>query len=98
VDDDSRAFEVACQLFVELVTEYLEGTLEPPLDVAMTTHLQECTDCREYLAQIRATISATGRLTVERLGPRAMRHLVTEFHEVLRSPARRPSQSPWSPS
>jgi anti-sigma factor RsiW len=94
MDDDARAFEVACVLFVELVTEYLEGTLDPPLDEAFTTHLLECTDCREYLAQIRATISATGRLTVERLGPRAMGRLVTEFREVLSSPVPRQLESP----
>jgi anti-sigma factor RsiW len=94
MDDDARAFEVACLLFVELVTDYLEGTLDPPLEEAVSAHLDECADCREYLAQIRATISATGRLTAERLGPRAMQRLVTEFRMILGSPVPRPLETP----
>lgn len=94
MDDESPAFEVACLLFVELVTGYLDGTLDPPMHEAMTTHLKQCPDCWEYLTQTRATIATTGRLTTEALDPRALGELVTQFRHLLGSPARPPPESP----
>lgn len=49
--------QIVCQQWVEIVTEYLEGTLPPGLQSAADRHLAECTHCREYLEQMRRTIS-----------------------------------------
>ena len=94
MDDDARAFGVACLVFVELVTDYLDDALDPPRHAAMTAHLRTCPDCGEYLAQIRATISATGRLRAEAFDPRIMADLVTEFHHLLGAETHRSIERP----
>jgi anti-sigma factor RsiW len=64
--------DVVCQQAVELVTDYLEGTLSRTDRRRFEAHLAGCPHCTEYLAQMRATIALTGRITPEDLTP-AMR-------------------------
>jgi anti-sigma factor RsiW len=52
-----RGGQIVCQRWVEIVTDYLEGALPPALQEAADWHLADCPHCREYLAQIRHTIS-----------------------------------------
>jgi anti-sigma factor RsiW len=54
--------ELACQDIVELVTAYLEHALEPSDRERFEEHLVFCDGCSTYLDQMRATITATGRL------------------------------------
>jgi anti-sigma factor RsiW len=54
--------ELSCQEIVELVTEYLEGTIEEPLRAAFEAHLAECDGCAHYLEQIEATIRIAGTI------------------------------------
>jgi anti-sigma factor RsiW len=61
--------DLACQQAVELVTGYLEGTLSRAARRRFEAHLAGCPHCTEYLAQMRETISLTGRLTPEDLTP-----------------------------
>ena len=61
--------DLVCQQVVELVTEYLEGTLPRPGRLRFEKHLAGCPHCTEYLAQIRATIALMGRNTPEDLSP-----------------------------
>ncbi len=65
----SRRDELACQQAVELVTDYLEGTLRRRDRRRFERHLAGCPNCTEYLAQMRATIRVTGRLTADDLSP-----------------------------
>jgi anti-sigma factor RsiW len=67
-----REDELVCQEVVELVTDYLEGTLTRSQHRRFEAHLAGCEHCTEYLAQIRATIRLTGRLRADDLTP-AMR-------------------------
>ena len=60
---------LACQEMVELVTEYLEGTLSRSQRRRFEAHLAGCEHCTEYLEQMRATIRLTGRLRAEDLSP-----------------------------
>jgi anti-sigma factor RsiW len=62
--------DLVCQQAVELVSEYLEGTLSRSARRRFEAHLAGCPHCTEYLAQIRETISLTGRLALEDLTPR----------------------------
>jgi anti-sigma factor RsiW len=64
-----RVRDLVCQQAVELVTDYLEGRLSRPARRRFETHLADCPHCTEYLAQMRATISLTGRLAPEDLSP-----------------------------
>jgi anti-sigma factor RsiW len=65
-----RHRDLVCQQVVELVTDYLEGRLSRAARRRFDAHLAGCPHCTEYLAQMRATISLTGRLTPEDLTPR----------------------------
>lgn len=47
---------LTCRELVELVTDYLEGALNPDAQREFVAHLAECEDCLRYLAQIRQTV------------------------------------------
>ena len=60
---------MSCQELVELVTDYLEGALEPDERARFEEHLAECAGCRAYLAQMRSTlrlVRATDTAELER--------------------------------
>jgi anti-sigma factor RsiW len=59
--------DLVCQQAVELVTDYLEGTLSRRARRRFEAHLAGCPNCTEYLAQMRETIRLTGRLEPEDL-------------------------------
>jgi anti-sigma factor RsiW len=70
---------ISCQELVELVTDYLEGALEPADLRRFEEHLAGCGKCTEYLAQLQATIRVTGTLTPDDLSPEAERELLEVF-------------------
>lgn len=74
-----RRRSVVCQQAVELVTDYLEGALSRRERARFEAHLAECPHCREYLAQIRETIAAMGRVEPETLGPEVRDELVALY-------------------
>ncbi len=51
-----------CDQLVELVTAYLDGTLDAGTRARFDVHLLECEGCENYLQQFRATISTVGRI------------------------------------
>jgi anti-sigma factor RsiW len=61
--------QLMSQRAVELVTHYLEEALSRADRRKFEKHLVGCSHCTEYLAQIRATISVTGRVTLADLSP-----------------------------
>jgi anti-sigma factor RsiW len=74
-----RPDPLVCREAVALVTDYLEGRL-PARDVArLEAHLGDCPHCSEYLAQMRATIDALGRVEVDDLGDDALDDLVSLY-------------------
>ena len=74
-----RRRDLVCQQAVELVTDYLEGSLSRSARRRFEAHLAGCPHCTEYLAQMRATISLTGRLTPEDLTPQMREELVEVY-------------------
>ena len=53
---------LVCKEFVELVTDYLEGTLPAEERARMDAHLAECDGCAGYLEDLRrlvGTLAAT---------------------------------------
>jgi anti-sigma factor RsiW len=58
------AEHLSCQEIVELVTEYLEGTLPPDTASLFEEHLNFCDGCEVYLDEMRATIAAVGRVDI----------------------------------
>jgi anti-sigma factor RsiW len=59
--------DLTCKELVELITGYLEGTLRGRQRRRFESHLAACDGCTRYLAQMEATIRATGTLTEEQV-------------------------------
>jgi len=76
--------DLVCRQAVELVTDYLEGTLSARARRRFEAHLSACPHCTEYLAQMRETIRLAGRLEPEDLTPQA-REEFTDLYRRWRS-------------
>jgi anti-sigma factor RsiW len=74
-----RRRRLTCQQVVELVTEYLDGVMEPPRRARFETHLAGCDGCAAYLEQFRTTISVVGRLDAEDVPGPVMSELLSAF-------------------
>jgi predicted anti-sigma-YlaC factor YlaD len=61
-DFSTTADEVTCQQFVELITDYFEGTLAARTLSHVEEHLVMCDWCVTYLEQMEATIASLGAL------------------------------------
>ena len=73
--------ELTCQELVEVVTDYLEGTMPPERRLLFEEHLALCDWCQTYLEQMRATIRLTGTLEEENLTPEAREALLDVFRD-----------------
>ncbi|HEY6688650.1 MAG TPA: zf-HC2 domain-containing protein [Propionibacteriaceae bacterium] len=73
---------VHCQEIVELVTDYLEGALDPDMTAEVQAHLELCDGCDIYVEQIRATIRALGKMPVATLSEKAQAELVRAFRDM----------------
>ncbi|MBK8026804.1 MAG: zf-HC2 domain-containing protein [Chloroflexi bacterium] len=58
---------MTCEEMVELVTNYLEGTLPAADHLRFESHIAECQGCHHYLDQMRKTIDLTGRIADDTL-------------------------------
>ncbi len=67
-----RRHDLVCQQVVELITDYLEGSLSRSDRRRFETHLRACPNCTAYLAQMRTTIAETGSLHPEDLSDEAL--------------------------
>jgi predicted anti-sigma-YlaC factor YlaD len=63
------ADEVTCQQFVELVTDYFEGTLRPRTLGLVEEHLVMCDWCVTYTEQMQATIGGLHELKEDAVPP-----------------------------
>jgi anti-sigma factor RsiW len=72
---------LACQELVELVTDYLEGRLEPVDRERFDAHIAGCDACTAYLEQMRTTLEALGRIPAESLSAQAQEELLVAFRE-----------------
>lgn len=57
-----NAGEMSCEELVELVTDYLEGSLSLAERRRFHFHLDRCPGCREYLDQMRTSVAMLGGL------------------------------------
>lgn len=73
--------ELACQDFVELVTEYLEGALPQTESARFEAHVEICPPCTEYLEQMRQTLRLLGRLTEDSIPPDGRDQLLRVFKD-----------------
>ena len=73
--------ELNCQEIVELVTDYVEGTMDPGLRNAFEAHLATCEGCTHYLDQIEATIRLAGTIEPDALSPGFRAGLLEAFRD-----------------
>jgi predicted anti-sigma-YlaC factor YlaD len=74
---------MSCRELVELVTEYLEGTLDASDRARFEEHLEECEGCRTYLEQMRTTLRLV-READELEAPPEVTGLMAAFREYRR--------------
>ncbi|GAB3235619.1 zf-HC2 domain-containing protein [Mycolicibacterium hippocampi] len=71
--------DMACDELVELVTAYLDGSLDPDTRVRFDEHLLECDGCASYLQQFRSTVATLGAVGDEEIEPGFRRKLLDAF-------------------
>jgi anti-sigma factor RsiW len=82
--------DLSCQELVELVTDYLERRMSVDERSRFEMHLCYCAPCRTYLAQVRATVGAAGRVGEETLPADARDALLAAFRGWRRGPGGTP--------
>ena len=72
---------LSCRELVEIVTDYLEGSLPPERRVAFEQHLTICPGCQLYLEQMRETIRVTGSLAEDSITPEVQEVMLNAFRD-----------------
>jgi anti-sigma factor RsiW len=72
---------LTCEEIVELITEYLEGSMAPDVRVRFERHVAICPPCRAFLAQMRETIRLSGQVRAESLSGPAREALLAAFRD-----------------
>jgi anti-sigma factor RsiW len=57
--------DVTCRQLVEVLTDYLEGVLDPQQRADIERHIVICSGCATYVEQMRTTIDLLGRVAEE---------------------------------
>jgi anti-sigma factor RsiW len=70
---------MTCQELVELITDFLDGTLAPSERLRFEAHLRTCSGCAAYIDQMRSTIRLLGKLNEESISAAARHELLTTF-------------------
>jgi len=70
-----------CNELVELVTAYLDGSLDLEERARFDMHLLECDGCENYLQQFRSTVATVGKIPFDELDPAFRNRLITAFRE-----------------
>jgi anti-sigma factor RsiW len=70
---------MSCKELVEVVTDYLEGSMADTDRLRFEAHLEECPYCVNYVDQMRETITVLGELTEESISSEARGELLEAF-------------------
>jgi len=77
---NANSLQLSCRELVELVTDYLEGTLDPARLAALDAHLLGCDGCDTYVEQMRQTVAALRGLgNGETVSPATRRAVLAAF-------------------
>jgi anti-sigma factor RsiW len=74
--------DLPCNDFVELTTEYLEGTLPLEERLVVERHLAHCAPCIDYLEQLRSVMHVAGELHEEDIPEPMMESLMDAFRAL----------------
>jgi len=70
-----------CRQVVELMTDYLDGTLSASDRERFEEHISGCDGCRAYLAELRITREVVGRLAAESIPKSVEDELLKAFRD-----------------
>ena len=70
-----------CNQFVELVTAYLDGSLDVETRSRFDMHVLECDGCDNYLQQFRTTVATLGKVDDSDLNPAFRDRLMNAFRD-----------------
>lgn len=76
---------MTCRQVVELMTDYLEGSLPARDRARFEEHIAGCDGCRAYLAQLRRTREVVGRIADEPMPASVERELIEAFRNWRRA-------------
>jgi len=76
---------ITCQEVVELVTDYLEQSVDDKTRAEIEAHLALCPGCDEYLRQMRTTLEALGHVPLDSLSDAARQELLAAFRQSPRT-------------
>lgn len=74
--------DLDCNVLVELVTAYIDDSLDPGTRARFDLHLVECDGCEAYLQQFRAAISTIGDIQADQLDPALRGRLLGAFRDI----------------
>ena len=70
---------LTCTGLTDLVTDYLDRSLDPQRALTFETHAVFCPGCRVFLAQIRETVERLHSLSLEPVAPDERDALVAAY-------------------
>jgi predicted anti-sigma-YlaC factor YlaD len=73
--------DLDCNELVELVTAYLDRSVDAETQKRVVDHLALCDGCQQYVDQFRQTIRVLGELPPERLTDDARAGLLDAFRD-----------------
>ncbi|ALE07742.1 anti-sigma factor [Arthrobacter sp. ERGS1:01] len=73
---------MSCQQVVELVSDYLDGALDPSTATLVEEHLAQCPGCATYLEQMRQTIGLLGAVREDQLSEATRTGLMAAFRDL----------------
>ena len=73
---------LVCQEFVELVTDYLEGTLPETDRIRFEAHLAECDGCAGYLEDMRRLVGSLNQVVEPPPDSETRQALTRAFREL----------------
>ena len=56
---------ISCKEMVDLIMDYLDGSLDPETSKNFDMHIEGCTDCHTFLDTYRKTVSLTRQISYE---------------------------------
>ncbi len=74
-------YAMDCNDLVELVTAYLDGSLDTETRARFDTHLLECDGCENYLQQFRCTVDTLGKIDQGTIDPAFRDRLLDAFRD-----------------
>ena len=70
---------ITCQEVIDILSDYLEGSVDEATRQEIEAHLALCPGCAEYLRQMRSTLRTLGHIPVETLSDSAKNALTAAF-------------------